>query len=107
MMPLSVYLSDMNITNITNFGWLRWSLQPFQDILGPILFPMIFLLPVMIIWNTIPSHKPMIVGGYVLGVGFIMWQLFDSNISRVFLLITVLILVPIFYYGLWKRGPNE
>jgi membrane-bound ClpP family serine protease len=106
MIPYLVFIGDTNVTNLTH-NLLRWSIQPYINILGPLALPLIFLLPVLIIWSNIPTHKPIIVAGYMLAVGFIMFQLFDANVALLFQFITVLLTAPIFYYGLFKRGPNE
>ena len=107
MIPLSVYVADTNISNITGIGILRWSLQPFIDILGPMAMPMIFLLPVLIIWTNIPTHKPLIVAAYMLSVGFVCFQLFDPGVAIFFQFIVVALTAPIFYFALFKRGPYE
>ena len=106
MFPPLVFIGDTNVTNITS-QLLRWSLTPYIQILGPLAMPLIFLLPVLIIWSNIPTHKPLIVAGYMLGVGFIMFQLFDAPVAILFQFIAVAVTTPIFYYGLFKRGPYE
>ena len=106
MFPPLVFIGDTNVTNITH-DLLRWALSPYIDILGPLAMPLIFLLPVLIIWNNIPTYKTAFVAGYMFAVGFIMFQLFDAPIAILMQFIAVLIATPLFYYGLFKRGPYE
>lgn len=99
---------DFNFTNITSgTGILKWSLDPFIDILGPLAMPLIFLLPVLIIWSDVPIHKPLVMSGYMMAVGFICWQLFDAPVAILFQFIAVMSATPIFYWGLFKRGPSD
>ena len=106
MIPNLVFIGDTNVTNITS-QLLRWSLQPYIQILGPLAMPLIFLLPVLIIWTNIPTYKTAIVAGYMFAVGFIMFQIFPTPAALFFQFISVALATPIFYYGLFKRGPYE
>ena len=99
---------DTNFTNITSVtGLLRWSMDPYMQLIGAVALPLIFLLPVMIIWANMPSHRPIIASGYILTIGIIMQGLFNPPIAVLFLFIATAVITPIIYYGLFKRGPNE
>ena len=99
---------DTNFTNITSLtGLLRWSIDPYMQLIGAVALPLIFLLPVMIIWANMPAHRPIIVSGYIISIGVVMQGLFNPPIAVLFLFIAAAVITPIIYYGLFKRGTNE
>ena len=102
-------MADSNISNLTGpngLGLLKWSLGAYS-ILGPFALPMLFLLPIMIIWRQVPTAKYLVIAAYMLVVGFVMFQLFDPMAGLLFQVIAVFAAAPIFYFAFFKKGVYE